>query len=135
MKLTTYILASTLLLSIHSFGQTGRAVKPADADSSRAVNLNEVIVSGVRTKVPLKEIPASISVVSGSQLNTMNKSIAADEIFRLTPGVRIDNGTDGSRVHFYIRGQGVLTESGFRGVGVLIDGIPVSDPAGFTPDL
>ncbi|HNY03731.1 MAG TPA: Plug domain-containing protein, partial [Bacteroidales bacterium] len=133
MKLTTYILASSLLLSIHSFGQTGRVVK--HADSARAVNLNEVTISGVRTKVPLKEIPASISVVSGSQLNTMNKSIAADEIFRLTPGVRIENGTDGSRVHFYIRGQGVLTESGFRGVGVLIDGIPVSDPAGFTPDL
>jgi len=104
-------------------------------DTMPSINLNEVIVSALRTITPLTEIPSSISVVSGTQLTTFNKTIAADEAFRLVPGVRIDNGTGGSRIHFYIRGQGVLTESGFRGIGVLIDGIPVNDPGGFAPDL
>jgi iron complex outermembrane receptor protein len=53
----------------------------------------------------------------------------------LASGVRIDNGTGGSRVHVYIRGQGVLTESGFRGIGVLVDGITMNDPGGYAPDL
>lgn len=135
MKSILYILSFILFVSVSSVGQTGGTSVSATGDSVKVTNLNEVVISAVRSKVALIEIPASISVVSGSQLNMMNKTIAADEIFRLTPGVRIDNGTDGSRVHFYIRGQGVLTESGFRGIGVLVDGIPVNDPAGFAPDL
>jgi len=98
-------------------------------------SLNEVVISALRASTPLKEIPAAITVVQDKQLNTLNKSIAADEIFRLVPGVKVDNGTDGSRVHLYIRGQGVLAESGFRGIAVFIDGISVNDPGGYCPDL
>ncbi len=125
------LVVSSLILS----AQNKPADLPKKGDTLYVKNLNEVVISALRTKVPLTEIPSSISVVSGEQLTTFNKTIAADEAFRLVPGVRIDNGTGGSRVHFYIRGQGVLTESGFRGIGVLIDGIPVNDPGGFAPDL
>ena len=104
-------------------------------DTTTVKNLNEVVISALRLNVPKREIPAAISVVTGTQLSTMTKTIAADDALRLVPGVRIDNGTDGSRVHVYIRGQGVLTESGFRGVGVLIDGISNNDPGGYAPDL
>ena len=99
-------------------------------------NLSQIDVTAVRTKTPLNEIPAAISVVSPDQLTTFSKTNDAEEALRLVPGVRIDNGASGgSRVHVYIRGQGVLTESGFRGIGVMIDGIPVNDPGGFAPDL
>lgn len=121
--------------SISIFTRAQERSKLPKIDTITPINLNEVIVSALRTNIPLIEIPSSISVVSGDQLITFNKTIAADEAFRLVPGVRIDNGTGGSRVHFYIRGQGVLTESGFRGIGVFIDGIPVNDPGGFAPDL
>ena len=130
-----YIIVVFLLFSLSLFAQNKPADLPKTGDTLSVKNLNEVVISALRTKVPLIEIPSSISVVSGEQLTTFNKTIAADEAFRLVPGVRIDNGTGGSRVHFYIRGQGVLTESGFRGIGVLIDGIPVNDPGGFAPDL
>jgi iron complex outermembrane receptor protein len=65
----------------------------------------------------------------------MPKSAGAEEALRLIPGVRIDNQHDGERVHVSIRGQGILTERGLRGIGVLIDGISVNDPSGFAPDL
>ncbi len=104
-------------------------------DTIKIKNLDEVIITAPRMDMPLKEMPSAISVVNQDKLNTMNKSIAADEVLRLVPGVKVDNGTDGSRVHLYIRGQGVLSESGFRGIQVLIDGIPVNDPGGFCPDL
>jgi iron complex outermembrane recepter protein len=104
-------------------------------DSMRTTNLNEIIITSPRTNIPLKQTPSAISIITGEQLNTMIKGIASDEALRLVPGVKIDNGTGGSRTHVYIRGQGVLSESGFRGIAVFIDGIPVNDPGGFAPDL
>ena len=124
-----YILFFLLFFSFSAFAQTS----PQDSIPTKA--LGEVVISALRMTVPLNEIPAAISVVTPRQLNTMNKTIAADELLRLVPGVRVENGTDGSRVHLYVRGQGVLTESGFRGIQVLIDGVPLNDPAGFCPDL
>lgn len=98
-------------------------------------NLGEVIVTANRLSVPLKVNPGAVSLVSIPVLSTMPRSIAADEALRLVPGVRIDNQADGSRIHLSIRGQGILSERGLRGIKVLIDGIPVNDPTGFAPDL
>lgn len=134
MKNLPLLLALLLFIRISGFSQE---LKPEvqSNDSLTVKKLDEVVINAMRIKVPLKQIPAAISVVSGSQLGSMNKTIAADEIFRLTPGVKVENGTDGSRVHVYIRGQGILTESGFRGIGVYLDGISINDPGGYAPDL
>ena len=124
-----------VLLSTQVWAQKTNMPALKKPDTLLIRNLNEVVISALRLDTRLKEIPASISLISGNQLNSLSKTIAADDVFRLVPGVRIDNGTGGSRVHVYIRGQGVLTESGFRGIGVLLDGISVNDPGGFAPDL
>lgn len=104
-------------------------------DTTKTIKLNEVIITSNRIPVLLKNNPGSISLVSQQMLSLMPKSIGAEEALRLVPGVRIDNQHDGERVHISIRGQGILTERGLRGIGVLIDGIPVNDPSGFAPDL
>ncbi|MGE5424175.1 MAG: TonB-dependent receptor family protein [Syntrophothermus sp.] len=126
-KLCLFIVLLAFTISLNA--------QEAKKDSLRVRDISGIEVTAVRSKIPLREIPAGISIVGADQLKKFSKTIAADEALRLVPGVRIDNGTSGSRVHLYIRGQGVLTETGFRGVGVLIDGIPVNDPAGFAPDL
>ncbi|MCK9219286.1 MAG: TonB-dependent receptor [Bacteroidales bacterium] len=122
-------------LSAQAIGQ--RVTRPVKNENplKDTISLNEVLVTAFRTDIPMKEIPAAISIIKSSSLNSMQKTIAADEALRFVPGTKIDNGTDGSRVHFYIRGQGILSESGFRGIQVLIDGIPVNDPGGYCPDL
>jgi iron complex outermembrane receptor protein len=137
MKSRHFILLFILILGFLSVSAQDHKTKPVtNKDTLLIRNLGEINVTATRTKTPLNEIPASISVLSSDQLTTFSKGNDADEAFRLVPGVRIDNGaSDGSRVHVYIRGQGVLTESGFRGIGVMIDGIPVNDPGGFAPDL
>jgi iron complex outermembrane recepter protein len=104
-------------------------------DSIKTIRLDEVIVTSNRLPILLKNNPGSISVVTPEILSTMPKATAAEEALRLVPGVRIDNQHDGERVHVSIRGQGILTERGLRGIGVLIDGIPANDPSGFAPDL
>ncbi len=104
-------------------------------DSSKVNFLEEVVISANKLPMVLKKIPKSISYIDTSILSEMPKTIAVNEALRLVPGVRIDNQHDGERVHMSIRGQGILTERGLRGISVLIDGIPVNDPSGFAMDL
>ncbi len=95
----------------------------------------ELRVTASRLEIPLKENPAATSVVGKDVIESMPRSIAADEVLLLVPGVKVENQADGERVHLYIRGQGILSERGIRGIRVLLDGIPLNDPAGFAPDL
>ncbi len=104
-------------------------------DTTKTIKLNEIVITANRLPVTLQDNPGAVSLVRFKTLTTMPKTIGADEALRLVPGVRIDNQHDGERVHISIRGQGILTERGLRGIGVLLDGIPINDPSGFAPDL
>ena len=132
---TLYITLSIFFLFAYQAISQEKNQVSRDKDSLAIKNLNEVVVSALRINIPLRQIPAAISVVPNAQLNAMSKTISADDALRLVPGVRVDNGSGGSRVHVYMRGQGVLTESGFRGIGVYVDGISLNTPGGFCPDL
>jgi iron complex outermembrane receptor protein len=99
------------------------------------IKLKEVVVTSNRMPFALKANPGAVSLVLPDVLSLMPKGAGVEEALRLVPGVRIDNQHDGEKIHLSIRGQGILTERGLRGIGVLIDGIPVNDPSGFAPDL
>ncbi len=105
------------------------------ADTLPRFNLNALVVTVARTTIPVAENPAATSVVERQDLDAMPRSVAVDEAVRLVPGVKVDNQADGERVHMSIRGQGILSERGLRGIKVLQDGIPLNDPTGFAPDL
>lgn len=95
----------------------------------------EVTVVASRLDIPLRVNPAATSVVGPDTLDAVPRALAADEALRGIPGVKVDNQANGERVHLSIRGQGILTERGIRGIQVLLDGIPLNDPTGFVPDL
>ncbi len=95
----------------------------------------EITVTAPRVEIPLKQNPAATTVVETPILNAMPRTIAIDEALKLVPGVRVDNQADGERVHLYIRGEGILTERGTRGIKTLVDGIPLNDPSGYVPDF
>ena len=97
--------------------------------------LQEIVATSTRMGVPVNENPSAASVVTEEQLESMPRSVGAEEALRLVPGVKVDNQADGERVHLSIRGQGLLTERGIRGIKVLVDGVPLNDPSGFAPDL
>ncbi len=129
MKNVLVIVTGLLIISNLVIGQNEKR------DSLKTIKLEEVIVTANRLPILLKNNPGSISLVTPDILSIMPKGAAVEEALRLTPGVRIDNQHDGERVHVSIRGQGILTERGLRGIGVFLDGIPVNDPSGFAPDL
>jgi iron complex outermembrane receptor protein len=129
-------LALILALQISSaFGQNAPLSSTAAVDTPYYRNPYEVVITASRVDLPLKNNPAAITVVDDNTLKSMPRGIAVDEALRLVPGVRIDNQADGSRVHLSIRGQGILSERGIRGIKILQDGLPLNDPSGFAPDL
>ena len=96
---------------------------------------SDIIVTATRLSIPLSELPFATGIVDKVFLNTSPRSLAMDEALKLTPGVRVDNQANGNRLHMSIRGQGILTERGIRGLRILLDGIPINDPIGFAPDF
>jgi len=114
---------------------SGHLLASAPADTPVVQNPFTVIVTASRQSIPLKDNPAATTVVSSKDLASLPRGVAAEEALAGVPGVRIDNQADGERVHISIRGQGVLTESGVRGIKVLMDGLPLNDPTGVAPDL
>lgn len=94
-----------------------------------------VTVSAPRMDIPLKDTPGATTVVDDITMQSLPRGIGAEEALQSVPGVKVDNQADGERVHMSIRGQGLLTERGIRGITVLLDGIPLNDPSGFVPDL
>jgi iron complex outermembrane receptor protein len=99
------------------------------------LNLNNIVISSTRVNIPLNRIPFSTSFVGEQTIDNLPRGIALDEAVKLVPGIKVDNQANGERLHVSIRGQGILSERGVRGIKILIDGIPVNDPTGFAPDL
>jgi iron complex outermembrane receptor protein len=111
-------------------------ISSVEIDLARTVMVNEqVSVTAPRLAIPMAQNPAATSIVSSESLDAMPRSVGAEEALETVPGVKVDNQANQERVHISIRGQGILTESGVRGIQVLLDGIPQSDPSGFVPDL
>lgn len=115
--------------------QTAQKQKTDEQTSKEAKQHFEITVTAPRVEIALKAVPAATTVVETQILQTMPRTIAIDEALKLTPGVKVDNQADGERVHLSIRGQGILTERGTRGIKTLVDGIPLNDPSGFVSDF
>jgi len=112
-------------------GQEAKSKEQAEGQTQKV----EITVTATRVEIPLRANPAATTVVTTQELGTMPRTIAIDEALKLVPGVKVDNQADGERVHLSIRGQGILTERGTRGIKTLVDGIPLNDPSGFVPDF
>ncbi len=84
--------------------------------------LEEVVVIASRYQVPLREVGASVSVITREEIELQGYPTVA-ELLRTQPGVTVSNsGGHGKATALRIRG-----EEGFRTL-VLIDGVEMSDP-------
>jgi outer membrane receptor protein involved in Fe transport len=106
-----------------------------EKEAAQAQTKVEITVTAPRVEIPLKKNPAATTVVETPILKTIPRTIAIDEVMKLVPGVRVDNQADGERVHFSIRGEGILTERGTRGIRTIVDGTPLNDPSGYISDF
>jgi len=117
-------------------GSEAAGTAQADSDEGdRPTVAAEIVVTAPRIDIPLQQNPAATTVIDEAELSAMPRGVAADEALKLVPGVKVDNQLNGEKIHLSIRGQGLLTERGVRGIKVLLDGLPLNDPTGFAPDL
>jgi iron complex outermembrane recepter protein len=96
--------------------------------------VDEIVVTPSRSSTPLREISQSVGVVDGDTIRA-SKMVGLDEVLNAIPGVKAEaqNATD--QVRISIRGRGVRTSFGTRGIRILVDGIPEGDATGETSEL
>lgn len=91
-----------------------------------------VTVSGDEETV--EDTSRSVAVVDGAEI-AATRLFSLDEVLNGVPGVRAELQSDTDNVRVSIRGRGIRTSFGMRGIKVLVDGIPESDSSGELPDM
>lgn len=117
------VLGLALFLIAESSAQTS-----STEDSVKV--LENVIVNAFESHTELISTPASVSRVSGQDLNRFDNSTILQAI-NSKPGVRMDERSPGS-YRLNIRGSSMRSPFGVSNVKVYFDGIPLTGPGGST---
>ena len=105
----------------------------AQTEERDTVTLAPVVVSVLRSPVPLDRLPFAASVIAGPDLAEGSAGLFIEEALHALPGVRVQNrynASVGERIS--IRGFGARSQFGVRGIKILVDGIPATLPDGQT---
>lgn len=93
--------------------------------------LDEVVITGTRVSKKIIDIP--YSVVRINNLNfRYDKKTGANDVLASVPGMFMQSRYGNHDVRISIRGFGSKSNSGIRGVRILLDDIPESEPDGQT---
>ena len=109
----------------------------ASQDSARAQPLPPLSVTASRTPVSVFDVPLAVTLIGTDQLR-LRRGVGLDEALALVPGVLAQSRSGGGDVRISIRGfgsrgAGDRSNAGTtRGLRILIDGIPETEPDGRT---
>ncbi|MFZ1321029.1 MAG: TonB-dependent receptor [Ignavibacteria bacterium] len=92
---------------------------------------DEIIISATRTEQKLIDIPFSVQRVDQSKWKTSRK-MGVNDVLTTVPGLILQPRYGNHDVRVSIRGFGSRSNTGVRGVRILLDGIPESEPDGQT---
>ena len=104
---------------------------PIDQIDSIKYETDEVIVTGTRTNQKIIDIPYSVVRISPAQYK-YDRKVSISDVLNAVPGVFMQSRYGNHDVRISIRGFGSRSNSGIRGVRILLDGIPESEPDGQT---
>ncbi|MDQ3019582.1 MAG: TonB-dependent receptor [Bacteroidota bacterium] len=102
-----------------------------DAVDTTQYETDEVIISATRTEQKVIDIPFSVQRVDQSQWRSTRKA-GMDDVLSNIPGLWIQSRYGNHDVRVSIRGFGTRSNTGIRGVRILLDGLPESEPDGQT---
>ncbi|MDL1891740.1 TonB-dependent receptor, partial [Sphingobacteriales bacterium CHB3] len=125
------VLVFLMLLTVSpgiTFAQRERA---SDEDTLRTYQIDEIISSGTRTRTKVIDIPYSVQRVSNYEYK-YDKKVSISDVLGGTPGLFMQSRYGNHDVRISIRGFGSRSNTGIRGVRILQDGIPESEPDGQT---
>lgn len=110
---------------------------PAQDDSAAVpvdtvvYELNEIVITGTRYNKKVIDIPYSVVRIDNSQFQYQRK-VAISDVLGTVPGLFMQSRYGNHDVRISIRGFGSRSNTGIRGVRILLDGIPESEPDGQT---
>ena len=104
---------------------------PIDQIDSIKYETDEVIVTGTRTNQKIIDIPYSVVRISPTQFK-YDRKVSISDVLNAVPGVFMQSRYGNHDVRISIRGFGSRSNTGIRGVRILLDGIPESEPDGQT---
>ncbi len=116
------------LLTLFLFFKNANAQLTPDADSVKS--LSEIIVKAYENNRRLIDLPASVIVVSKTELSRYN-NISIVSALNSRPGVRMEERSPGS-YRLNIRGSSLRSPFGVRNVKIYYNDIPYTDPGGNT---
>ncbi len=93
--------------------------------------LEEVVVTGTRTQQKAIDIPYSVMSLSRVDYK-YDRKVSISDVLGFVPGVFMQSRYGNHDVRISIRGFGSRSNTGIRGVRILLDGIPESEPDGQT---
>jgi iron complex outermembrane recepter protein len=121
-------LAVYLLLPTFIFAQNEEEKHEGKEDTLK-YEINQVVVTGTRTQEKIIDIPYSVFKVDRVELNYGKKETARD-VLQDVPGLFLQTRYGNHDLRISLRGYGSRSNTGVRGVRILQDGIPVSEPDG-----
>lgn len=92
---------------------------------------DDVVVTGTRTNKKIIDVPYSVKRLAFNEFAYARKLSVVD-VLATVPGVFMQSRYGNHDVRISIRGYGSRSNSGIRGVRILMDGIPESEPDGQT---
>lgn len=93
--------------------------------------MDVLVVTGNRAENELGNVPASVSTVGKSEIQTAQQQLTLDESLNRVPGVFLQNGHNFSQAQrISIRGFGARSAFGIRGIKLIVDGVPATMPDG-----
>lgn len=117
------------LVLILAIARGARAQEPAPPDSLAGVTLDPLVASGTRDAYGITE-PSSASSTADTIAIRQGRTINIDEALRMLPGVQAATRFGLTDVRLGIRGSAANNILAVRGIGVLLDGIPITEPDG-----
>jgi iron complex outermembrane receptor protein len=109
----------------------GQTEPHEEKDTTKTYHLEEVVVTGTRTAKKIIDVPYSIEHIQTAQ-HRFARKVSVSDILMDVPGLFLQNRYGNHDVRISIRGFGSRSNSGIRGVRILLDGIPESEPDGQT---
>jgi outer membrane cobalamin receptor len=115
-----FALLASLLLSLG--GRSARA-QPARSDTvGAATELPRVVVTATRRLETVRHTGRRVAVITAEDI-AAQPALSLDEVLRSAPGVELQ-----SRAGFGVQSDYTMRGSSFKGVLLLLDGVPLNDP-------
>ena len=127
MKKNIFICILVLFLSVVCISDIYSQEEPIDTNYTT----EEIIITGTRTLKKIIDIPYSVERIGKKEIDFVS-GIGINDMFQSIPGIFTQSRYGNHDVRISIRGFGSRSNTGIRGVRILQDDIPESEPDGQT---